>query len=344
MSLRLAEVYLPADYEGELTLNDDHPKLGRWELHTDDNERLIRVLLETGETEAFLDEVEQLLGHQTSYRLVLTAVEATVPRPEEKEEEEPETEDEDADDEEQPAQKQRISREELYQDANESVSVTSTYYTLVILSTIVAAGGMIRDNVAVVIGAMVIAPLIGPSIALALATTLGDTDLLRRSARVAVGGLGISLVLSAVMGVTLPIDPTVGEIALRTDVALGDVILALAAGIAGALSFTRGVSAALIGVMVAVALLPPAVAVGLLGGAGEWDLMWRAAILLLTNVVAVNLAGIVTFLVQGIRPSTWYEAAKARRSANIALAWWVGALVLLAVAIAIASGWPIQLF
>jgi len=347
MSLRLAEIYLPADYEGDLPLDETHPALGRWELTTTGNDRLIRVLLETGDTESFLDELENTIGTKTNYRIVLTAVEATVPRPEDEEEENAE-ETEAAGQEAEEASGEadsstsRINREELYQDVNESVRVTSTYYILVILSTIVAAGGMIRDNVAVVIGAMVIAPLIGPSISISLATTLGDTDLLRRSARVAVGGLLLSLGLSVVVGLVLPFDPTVGEIATRTEVAHGDVVLGLAAGVAGAISFTRGVSAALIGVMVAVALLPPTVATGLLAGAGEWGLSIRAALLLLTNVAAVNLAGVLTFILQGIRPNRWYEAEQARAATRKAIAGWALALVLLVIAIAVASGWPIQ--
>ncbi len=348
MSLRLAEIYLPADYEGDLPLDEDHPALGRWELTTTDDDRLVRVLLETGDTESFLDELENTIGAKTNYRIVLTAVEATVPRPEDEEDEEDEKkrgaadqEAEEADDE-ADSSASRISREELYQDVNESVRVTSTYYILVILSTIVAAGGMIRDNVAVVIGAMVIAPLIGPSISISLATTLGDTDLLRRSAQVAVGGLLLSLGLSVLVGLVMPFDPTVGEIATRTEVAHGDVVLGLAAGVAGAISFTRGVSAALIGVMVAVALLPPTVATGLLAGAGEWGLSIRAALLLLTNVSAVNLAGVLTFILQGIRPNRWYEAEQARAATRKAIAGWVLALVLLVIAIAVASGWPIE--
>ena len=348
MSLRLAEIYLPADYEGDLPLDEDHPALGRWELTTTDDDRLVRVLLETGDTESFLDELENTIGAKTNYRITLTAVEATVPRPEDDEEEEDEKESGAADQEAEKADEgtdssaSRISREELYQDANESVRVTSTYYILVILSTIVAAGGMIQDNVAVVIGAMVIAPLIGPSISLSLATTLGDTDLLRRSAEVAIGGLLLSLGLSVLVGLVIPFDPTVGEITTRTEVAHGDVVLGLAAGVAGAISFTRGVSAALIGVMVAVALLPPTVATGLLAGAGEWGLSIRAALLLLTNVAAVNLAGVLTFILQGIRPNRWYEAEQARAASRKAIAGWVLALVLLAVAIAIASGWPVE--
>lgn len=346
MSLRLAEIYLPADYDGDFPLAEDHPALGRWELTTTDDHRLVRVLLETGDTESFLDDLEEAIGTQTEYRIVLTTVEATVPRPEDQKEadEESEATGEAAEDEdnENDTGSSRISREELYQDANESVRVTSTYYILVILSTIVAAGGMIRDNVAVVIGAMVIAPLIGPSISLSLATTLGDTNLLRRSAQVAIGGLVLSLGLSVVAGMVIPFDPTVNEISTRTEVALGDVVLGLAAGVAGAISFTRGVSAALIGVMVAVALLPPTVATGLLGGAGEWGLSLRAALLLLTNVAAINLAGVVTFIIQGIRPNRWYEAEQARVASRKAIAGWVVALVLLAIAIAIASGWPVE--
>ncbi len=114
---------------------------------------------------------------------------------------------------------------------------------------------------------------------------------------------------------------------------LGDVLLALAAGSAAALSFTTGVLSALIGVMVAVALLPPLVTLGMLVGVGRWDMALGALLLLLTNLICINLAGVVTFLARGIRPLTWWEERKAKKATRQAIAIWTFLLILLVMVI-----------
>jgi len=86
---------------------------------------------------------------------------------------------------------------------------------------------------------------------------------------------------------------------------------------------------ALVGVMVAVALLPPLMVVALLAGAGEWRGAWGALLLYSTNVASVNLAGIAVFLARGITPRSWWEKRRARRAAWWAMAFWVLALVVL---------------
>ncbi|HAT2140623.1 TPA: DUF389 domain-containing protein, partial [Legionella pneumophila] len=87
--------------------------------------------------------------------------------------------------------------------------------------------------------------------------------------------------------------------------------------------FTTGVSAALIGVMVSVALLPPLlVACGLLLGAGYGVLALGALYLFLMNFVCVNLSGVAMFLVQGIRPLSWWERGRAKKATLIAIGLW----------------------
>ena len=90
----------------------------------------------------------------------------------------------------------------------------------------------------------------------------------------------------------------------------GDIVLALASGAAGALSFTSGVPGSLIGVMVAVALLPPLMVFGLLVGDGQFQMSLSAFLLLMTNVVCVNISGVAMFLAQGVRPNSWWEEKK----------------------------------
>ena len=194
---------------------------------------------------------------------------------------------------------------------------------MVILSSIVAAIGLLRSNVAIIIGAMVIAPLIGPNVALSLATTLGDINLARDSLKTTTLGTGIAFLLAVIIGFLFVVHPDIPEIASRTVIGVGDIILALAAGSAGALAFTTGVPASLIGVMVAVALLPPLVTCGMLVGSGHWQEAVNALLLVLTNIICINLAGVVTFLLQGIKPITWWEADKAKKATYRALFIWL---------------------
>ena len=326
MALRLIEFRPPDDFELSDEVADDYGIIESWQLMRSDDGTMERVLLESDQAEAFVEWLDDTYGLSEDRRALLLPVEATIPRVEEKDESDNKDN-----------SVGRISRDELYQDAKESTELSIVFYALVVLSTIVAAGGMLRDNTAVVIGAMVIAPLIGPNMGLALGTTLGDTELLKRAALSNVSGLLLGFVLAVGAGFVLTVDATVPELAIRSKVEMSDLLLALAAGVAGALSFTRGISAALIGVMVAVALLPPLVALGLFVGAAQWDVAYGSFLLLFTNVVSVNLAAVCTFLAQGVRPMRWYEAERAKKATRLAIALWILAFGLLALAIWLAD-------
>jgi uncharacterized membrane protein len=105
--------------------------------------------------------------------------------------------------------------------------------------------------------------------------------------------------------------------------------LALASGAAAALSLTTGLSSVMVGVMVAVALLPPAVTLGLMLGHGDIDLAAGAGLLLAINVVCINLASKVVFFVKGIRPRTWWEKERAQRAMIMYVLAWLLTLILL---------------
>jgi uncharacterized hydrophobic protein (TIGR00341 family) len=180
---------------------------------------------------------------------------------------------------------------------------------LVMLSTAVAAIGLIKNNVAVVIGAMLIAPLLGPNLAFGLGTALGDISLMRKSALTNSVGIILAVILSVVVGVFWPFDVSSPELAARAVVGLDSVALALASGAAAALSLTTGLSSVLVGVMVAVALLPPAVTLGLMLGHEDTAAAVGAGLLLAINVVCINLAIKVVFFIKGIHPRTWTALA-----------------------------------
>jgi uncharacterized hydrophobic protein (TIGR00341 family) len=184
-----------------------------------------------------------------------------------------------------------------------------------------------------IIGAMVIAPALGPNVGLSLGTTLGDINLSRRAIETITIGILTALVFSIAIGLVFEVNPDIPELVSRTRVNFGDIALALAAGSAAALSLTTGLLSALIGVMVAVALLPPLVTLGMLIGSGYWEMASGALILFLINLICINLAGVVTFLAQGIRPLTWWEADRAKKSTRIAIFLWTALLAVLAVLI-----------
>lgn len=337
MELRCVEVAVPAGREAEvrdLEAAAAAVDTRSLPLGTDDGARLVRLLLPAEAVEPLTDALSERFESEDGFRIWVSRVEATLPRPEEPAEE---ADGGGAGEEPNENGRGRISREELYADVNEAARPRPVYPVTVALSTLVATVGLVRGDVAVIVGAMVIAPLLGPNVALALAATLGDLALGARAARSAAIGLVTAFGLALLIGLLVPVDPAVPEIAARTSPNLVDVALAVAAGSAGALAFTTGLPAALVGVMVAVALLPPIAAAGLLLGAGEVRLALGALLLTLTNVVCVNLAAVVTFLAQKVRPRTWWEEEKAKRASRIALAIWIGLLAILVAILALAE-------
>ncbi len=319
MALRLIEMVLQEkDGDDVRALLNECKVLELRQIRLVNGEILVRILLDAEQSEAVLDLLEKRYTAGVGNRVVILPVEATLPRPEA----EPEPEATAASEQSPPAEKppQRIGREELYEDIKDGARLSRVYMAMVVLSTIVAAIGLNRNSVAIIIGAMVIAPLLGPNVALSLGVTLGDLSLLRHGLLTALAGVAATLALSMLIGVLLQVNPATPEIASRSGVGFGDIAVALASGSAGALAFTTGVSAALIGVMVAVALLPPLVTAGLLLGGGHLDLATGAFLLFLVNLICVNLAGVTTFVLQGIKPTSWWEKDRAVKATRIAIA------------------------
>jgi uncharacterized hydrophobic protein (TIGR00341 family) len=242
---------------------------------------------------------------------VVIPVEATLPR-----EEEPEKETKNI-------SATETTREELYNSIGKNARLNRTYLLLIFLSTVVVAIGLLKDNVAVVIGAMVIAPLLGPNLALALGTALGDTDLMWKAFKTGLAGMSLALGLSILIGIFWPLNIESRELLARTYVGLDSAVLAMASGAAAVISLTSGIPSILVGVMVAVALLPPAATLGLMLGAGQTDLAYGAAFLLAVNIVAINLSAKLGFLIQGIKPRTWLEKKKAKQSMQSYIIIWI---------------------
>ena len=286
----------------------------------DDGQQCVNILIGPDRRQDMLDALQTIMDQNTKWRIVILPVEATVPTPKAKDEAS-----------ERKRSSATVTREELYNDVEQGARLSSNFVLLVFLSTIVAAIGLLSNSVAVLIGAMVIAPLLGPHLAFALATALGDLGLMKRALTSGVVGLSLGFAISLVIGVLVPFDPTGVELVSRTIVGLDGVVLALASGAAAALSLTTGLSSVLVGVMVAVALLPPAVAVGLLTGAGRFELALGAALLLAVNMVCVNLSAQLVLITKGIQPRSWLEKRAAKQSRRLNLAIWTVCLAVLVV-------------
>jgi uncharacterized hydrophobic protein (TIGR00341 family) len=329
MDYRMLELSAPPETVKEARqMVEEEDVLGVWSDNLEDGGSMLRVLINVDRTESLSDKLTEKFSSAEGFRIMLFSVEATMPQPEPEEKEDEAVEDENS--------KQmigRISREELYADVTSGSELNWVFIAMVILSALVAGVGLVRDDVAVIIGAMVIAPLLGPNVSLALSATLADFNLAWRSLKANAAGLFTALSIAVVMGIVLDVNLESQQILNKTAVSLGDITIALAAGSAGVLAFTRGVPATIVGVMVAVALLPPLVNVGLLLGSGYTNLAVGSIILTFTNLICINLAGILTFLVQGVRPRSWWEAQKAKRAVRTAISIWVILLIILAVII-----------
>ena len=273
------------------------------------NRRMITVFLREGTSQTLMDNLQDALEPKHDWRITLLPIEATVPKLEEASDRKR-------------SKAETATREELYADVDKGAQLSTNYIVLVVLSTIVAAIGLNANGVAAVIGAMVIAPLLGPILGFAMGAALGDQSLLRRGVVTLGAGVGVALGVSLILSFLMPIDLSSRELISRAEVRLDGLALAMAAGGAAALSLTRGQGMALVGVMVAAALLPPIAAIGLFAGAGEMSLALRATLLLALNVASLILSALVVFYITRVRPRSWIEQKHADRAVwiNVILA------------------------
>jgi uncharacterized hydrophobic protein (TIGR00341 family) len=273
----------------------------------------MRLLVQREKQQVVMDAIQSALSGSEGWRILIKPVEGIYPRTEELDEKLAGTR----------------AREEIYTNVEAGARLDSNYLLLVVFSTIVATIGLIEDNVAVVIGAMVIAPLLGPNIAFALGTALGDKELILKALRTNFIGMLLAFGLAVLIGLLWPVNIESRELLARTDVGLDGVVLALVSGAAAILSLTTGLSSTLVGVMVAVAILPPTATVGLMLSSGNWHMALGAALLLAVNVVCVNLAAKLVLIIKGVRPRTWYEKEKVRQSTIAYVIFWVIILLML---------------
>ncbi|ELY61401.1 hypothetical protein C491_01047 [Natronococcus amylolyticus DSM 10524] len=215
----------------------------------------------------------------------------------------------------------RTSRQVLRTKAEEFTPPVSIYVVMLLISAVVATSGLLADSPAVVVGSMVIAPLLGPALAASVGIVTGDSALKATGFRYQAVGVAI-VVLASIGLATLArlagLEPAGVDIVVATELEervspnLFSIAVALGAGVAGILSLTRGFSEAIVGVMIAAALIPPAAAVGITVAWGMYGAALGAGVLVAVNLLSINLAALATLWIAGYRPQGLFEASPTR--------------------------------
>ncbi|MDF1873347.1 TIGR00341 family protein [Vannielia sp.] len=325
MSDRLLQIIADSDdIDTVVDCLSELPPAHWWRLPKDEDggRQMVYVALHPSDAQEVMDAVSDALEGRDNWRLYSLPTEASLPELDDEEEEERRARRETSN-----------AREEIYSDVRQGTALTWDYLIMTALATIVAAIGLSSGQVPVVIGAMVIAPLLGPILAFAFGTAIGNFDLLTIALRALGAGLLVAVAAGAVLGYFLPAaepDGTMmdfnGTLSLRT------VALPLAGGAAAALMVAGGRTSGLVGVMVAAALLPPLAAFGLLLGAGNIGGALKALTTVVTNVVAINLAAQVVFIAKGVRPRRW-ESSNHLTSVRVSIGASAALVLLLAAAL-----------
>jgi uncharacterized hydrophobic protein (TIGR00271 family) len=184
----------------------------------------------------------------------------------------------------------------------ENSAFDQAYVVMNVLATVVACYGLLADSTAVVIGAMIIAMLLGPISGAGLALVNGDSDLLRKALGTLLGGMLIVLVIAFTVGLFNREIPATHEMLARTAPNTFDLMVALGGGAAGAYaSISPRLGIAFVGVAIATALVPPLATCSLFLARGEVELAAEAFLLALTNIVAIQIAASAVFYLSGFR-------------------------------------------
>lgn len=206
----------------------------------------------------------------------------------------------------------RLSQEEVYSKAQESAGFNTPQWILMGLSSAIAAYGLMLDNIAVVIGAMMLAPVLSPMVTSSIAVTIGDTRLMKKGLMSTLGGVIIGITVSAVsvLPFTIEINSTMNTI---VSAGVPNLILSLFVGSAAALAFVTGYRDQIAGVAVAVALVPPLAATGIGLTLGDQLFTLNAFSIAVINLLSILISGSISLKLLGFKPSSYYKKKNAEK-------------------------------
>jgi uncharacterized hydrophobic protein (TIGR00271 family) len=219
----------------------------------------------------------------------------------------------------------KAEREEIIRQGQENADPNLDYIVLILISAVIASLGLLLNSATVIIGAMLIAPLMQPLSAFSTGMSVGRIDLLRRSIISVMIGFALAICVGFFTGWIIPFNIPTGEMLSRGSPSLIDAGVALASGMVGAYATARkGIPAALAGVAIAAALMPPVCTIGLGIAFQEYELALGATLLFLTNIACMVLAGWAVLFWMGMRPE---RDAALLRNRLISLAVVLGLLI-----------------
>jgi uncharacterized hydrophobic protein (TIGR00271 family) len=214
------------------------------------------------------------------------------------------------------------ARDEMIRSLRGGAWLGVDYVALLLASCAIATLGLVENSAAVIIGAMIIAPLMAVIQAIAFGALEGDAKIFWRAATTLALGILTAVALSALLARSIGFLGFGNEILSRVRPNLLDLGIALAAGAIGGFARTRpSIANSLAGTAIAVALMPPLCVVGIGIAAGNWQISRGAALLFTTNLLGIMLASMIVFFLAGF----------ARRHVTAALGWTAALAVLIVV-------------
>ncbi len=195
------------------------------------------------------------------------------------------------------------SKQKISQQIVEDCDARSLYWMETVLSSLIATFGLLQNSVAVIIGAMLIAPLLRPIQGMAFGLAEAKSRFFWRSMRLMLWSVFWSVLVAYIVAMFVPIQTDTPEILARTQPNLFDLFIAIFSGIVALLSlgYSR-LSASVAGVAMAASLMPPLSVVGIEMAFGRFDLAWGSLLLFTTNLVAILFVGVVVLFLFGFQP------------------------------------------
>ena len=198
--------------------------------------------------------------------------------------------------------KQKVDYPEVRVRIESNALPSKMYFIMNILSAIIASYGLVTNSAAVVIGAMLVAMMLGPITGIALAIIDHRMPLLRKSLFTVIAGVSLVVLVGFIVGGLHTEQPLSAEILSRTQPTSMDLMIALAGGTAGAYAMVSPhLSVAVVGVAVATALVPPLAASGILFANGEIQMGLGALLLAMTNIIAIQFTNALVLWFLGFR-------------------------------------------
>ena len=192
---------------------------------------------------------------------------------------------------------------DLFSSLREDAQLSSTFMTLLVLATMIATFGLYINSSAVIIGAMLLAPMMQPIVSASMGLLRQDNTLLLNSMKSIFLGVLAVLFSAMIIALLLPMEQLTSEMNGRLSPTILDMFVAIVSGVAAAYAKSNEkIIGSLAGVSIAVALVPPIAVSGIGLGWGDWSMFSSAFLLFITNLVGIIMAAALTFMMLGFSP------------------------------------------